>query len=95
MYDWTDLDRAPRVLSDTELDFPAHLLKRRARGKIVLSVNLTREGDVADVQIDSSTLSRFNDFVLGEVEKWKFTPPTRRGRPVKARTHVPLNIRIQ
>ena len=95
VYDWTDLDQAPRVLSDTELDFPAHLLKRRARGKIVLSVNLTREGDVADVQIDSSTLSRFNDFVLGEVEKWKFTPPTRRGRPVKARTHVPLNIRIQ
>jgi TonB family protein len=95
VYDWTDLDRAPSVLSDTELDFPEHLRKRRARGKIVLSVDLTREGEVAEAQIDSSTLSRFNDFVLGEVGKWRFTPPRRLGRPVKARTRVPLNIRIR
>jgi TonB family protein len=94
VYDWTDLDQAPRVLSDTQFDFPEYLLKRRTRGKIVLSVDLTREGDVAGAQIDSSTLSRFNDYVLGEVQKWKFTPPTRAGRPVKARTQVPLNIRV-
>jgi TonB family protein len=95
IYETADLDRPPRVLSDTQLDFPERLLKRRTRGKIVLSVNLSREGDVVDAQVDSSTLSRFDDFVLGEVEKWKFTPPTRSGRPVKARTQVPLNIRIQ
>ncbi len=95
VYEWTDLDGAPRMLSDTELDFPDHLLRRRTRGKIVLSVHLSHEGEVVDAQIESSTLSRFNDFVVGEVEKWKFTPPTRQGRPVKARTQVPLHIRIQ
>ena len=95
VYEWTDLDRVPRTLSDTKLDFPDHLLRRRSRGKIVLSVHLSREGEVVDARIESSTLSRFNDFVLGEVEKWKFTPPTRQGRPVQARTQVPLNIRIQ
>jgi membrane peptidoglycan carboxypeptidase len=95
VYEIADLDRAPRVLSDTQFDFPERLLARRARGKIILSVDLSREGDVVDAWIDSSNLSRFNDFILGEVEQWKFTPPTRHGNPVNARTHVPLNIRIQ
>jgi TonB family protein len=95
VYEAADLDGAPSVLSDTQFDFPQHLLRRRARGKIVLSVNLSREGDVVDAQIASSNLSRFNDFVLGEVEQWKFTPPKRRGRRVKARTRIPLNIRVQ
>jgi TonB family protein len=95
VYEWTDLDRIPRTLSDTQFDFPEHLLRRRARGKIVLSVHLSRQGDVLNAQIESSTMSRFNDFVLGEVEKWKFTPPTRQGRPVEAMTRVPLKIRIE
>lgn len=95
VYDVTDLDRVPQVVGDTTLDFPDHLLRRRTRGRIVLSVDLSREGEVVDVQIDSSTLLRFNDFVVDEVGTWKFTPPVRNGRVVKARTQVPLNIRIQ
>jgi TonB family protein len=95
VYDVAELDGAPRVLSDTDLHFPDHLLKRRARGRIVLSVDLDRDGEVVNARIDSSTLSRFNDFVLGEVGTWKFTAPTRNGRSVKATTQVPLNIRIQ
>ena len=49
-------------------------------------MHLSREGEVVDVQIDSSTLLRFNDFDLGEVGTWKFTPPTRNGHFMKART---------
>jgi outer membrane biosynthesis protein TonB len=50
---------------------------------------------VLDVKVDSSSLPAFDDFVRGEVAKWRFTPPTRQGLPVKAQARLPIPIQIQ
>ena len=51
-------------------------------------------GEVLDVQIASSDLPDFSDFVSREVRSWKFTPPTRAGRPVRATARLPIPIHI-
>lgn len=94
-YELAELDAPPRPVGDTAMEFPPSLERRRIRGRIVVLVELGREGEVEDAHIDSSSLASFDDFVLGEVRKWRFTPPTREGRPVKARARVPLEIRIR
>ncbi len=91
----SDLDEVPRPLGFQDFEFPPQLLREKADGEIVLLVDLNPEGQVLDVQIDSSDLPAFEQFVASEVRSWIFSPPTRRGRPVAARARLPIPIRIE
>ena len=92
--DFSNLDQIPRPIGVTGLNFPRRLKKKKVSGEIVLLLKLDETGRVLDVQIDSSDLPSFNNFVLGEVSDWRFTPPTQMGRPVKAEARLPIPIRI-
>jgi TonB family protein len=92
--DFSDLDQMPRPVGVSGFNFPRRLRKDPVSGRIVLLLKLDEDGDVLDVEVDSSTLPRFNDFVLEEVRQWKFTPPTQGGRPVKAKARLPIPINI-
>jgi protein TonB len=93
-FDFSDLDQVPRPIGVTGFNFPSRLRKEKVNGKLVLLLKLDENGEVIDVQLDSSTLPAFNGFVLGEVKRWKFTPPTKSGQPVKAKARLPIPIRI-
>jgi protein TonB len=92
--DFSDLDQMPRPIGVAGLDFPRRLKTRKVSGRIVLLLKLNEEGEVLDVQIDSSNLPRFDAFVLGEVKRWRFTPPTQNGQPVKAKARLPIPINV-
>jgi protein TonB len=92
--DFSQLDQTPRPVGVFGFNFPRRLLREPARGRIVLLIKLSHAGEVLDVQIDSSNLPRFDDFVVGEVKGWKFTPPTKNGQPVNAVARLPIPIRI-
>jgi TonB family protein len=92
--DFADLDQRPRPIGVFGFNFPRRLLKDKVRGKIVLLLKLNHLGEVLDVQVESSNLPKFDDFVLGEVKDWRFTPPTQQGRPVQAKARLPIPIRI-
>jgi protein TonB len=93
--DFASLDQVPRPVGVSGFNFPPRLLKKKVSGKIILMLKLNQEGKVLDVQIDSSTLPEFDDFVLGQVKRWKFTPPTQKGRPVQAQARLPIPINIR
>ncbi len=92
--DFSNLDQVPRPIGVTGLNFPPRLLRKKVSGKIVLMLKLSSEGKVMDVEVASSTLPAFDDFVSGEVRRWKFTPPTQQGRPVNAQARLPIPIQI-
>jgi protein TonB len=92
--DFSDLDQVPRPIGVSGFNFPRRLRKDPVSGRIVLLLKLDEDGDVLEVEVDSSTLPNFNDFVLKEVKQWKFTPPTQGGRPVKAKARLPIPINI-
>lgn len=93
--DFSQLDQNPRPIGVFGFNFPRRLLKEKANGRIVLLVKLSAEGKVLDVEVSSSNLPRFDDFVLREVRGWKFTPPTKEGKPVNAVARLPIPIRIR
>jgi protein TonB len=93
--DFSDLDQIPRPIGVSGFDFPRRLRKKKVNGRIVLMLKLDEGGNVLDVQLDSSNLPDFDKFVLGEVARWKFTPPTQQGRPVKAQARLPIPINIR
>jgi len=92
--DFSQLDQVPRPVGVFGFNFPRHLLKEKANGRIVLLIKLDHEGKVLDAEVFSSNLPRFNDFVVKEVRGWKFTPPTQNGQPVNAVARLPIPIRI-
>jgi TonB family protein len=87
--------QAPRLAAAASLEFPRELRRRKAHGEIVLLLELSERGEVLDARVDSSTLPRFDDFVVGAVRTWRFTPASRQGRPVQvqARLAIPITIR--
>jgi periplasmic protein TonB len=92
--DFSNLDQVPRPIGVTGLNFPQRLLKKKVNGRIVLLLKLSHEGKVVDVEVAASTLPDFDDFVAGEVKRWKFTPPTQQGKPVNAQARLPIPIQI-
>ena len=92
--DFSDLDQIPRPIGFTGFDFPRRLLKKKVSGKVVLLVKLDSDGSVLDVQVDSSSLPDFSDFVASEIGKQRFTAPTYQGQPVKAMARLPIPINI-
>ncbi len=92
--DFSDLDQIPRPIGVSGFNFPRRLKQKKVNGRVVLLIKLDEQGQVLDVQVDSSNLPAFDDFVRGEVKRWKFTPPTVQGRPVKAKARLPIPLRI-
>lgn len=91
---FSSLDQVPRPIGVSGFNFPRSLRRDPVNGRIVLLVSLSQDGEVLDVEIESSNLPRFNDFVVRQVRNWKFTPPTQQGQPVKATARLPIPIRI-
>jgi outer membrane biosynthesis protein TonB len=61
----------------------------------VLALELNRDGEVVALSVDSSNLPAFEKIVSKQVRSWKFTPPTRDGRPVEARAKLPISITLE
>jgi TonB family protein len=89
-----ELDEAPRPVSTARFDFPRDLLRRHVDGRVVVLLELSDRGEVLDASVESSSLPDFDPYVLEAVRAWRFTPPTRDGRPVHAQARLPIPIRI-
>jgi TonB family protein len=85
----------PRPVEGTRLSLPRRLLRKKADGRIVLLLQVSEEGRVLDVAVDSSDLPEFDTFVTDEVRRWSFHPPTRAGQPVLATARLPIPIRVE
>jgi protein TonB len=93
--DFSDLDQVPRPVAGSRLDFPNRLMRKSVSGQIVVLLKLGEDGEVLDVQLQQSDLPQFDDVVLGQVSKWRFTPPTQGGKPVRAQASLPIPIHIK
>jgi TonB family protein len=89
-----DLDRPPSPIGVAGLEFPRRLRRSPVDGEIVLLLEISEEGKVLDLQVASSDLPEFTKLVSRQVSSWRFTPPTRAGRPVKATARLPIPIHI-
>ena len=92
--DFSDLDQMPRPLPGSKLDFPRRLKRKPVNGRVVLLIQLSETGEVLESAVESSTLPEFEDLVAKLVKRWRFTPPTQNGSPVRAQARFPIPIRV-
>jgi periplasmic protein TonB len=92
--DFSELDQVPRPIGVVGFDFPRRLKEKPVSGTLVLMLKLDDKGEVLDAQLVSSDLPAFNDVVVSQIRRWRFTPPTKNGRPVHAQARLPIPINI-
>lgn len=92
--DFSDLDQMPRPMPGSSLDFPRRLKRKAVEGRVVLLIKLGEDGRVLETEVESSNLPEFESIVASEVGKWRFSPPTKDGTPVRAQARFPVPIRI-
>lgn len=92
--DFSDLDQTPRPLPGSNLDFPRRLKRKAVSGRVVLLIKLDEQGEVIEADVESSNLPDFDAIVVRQVGRWRFTPPTQDGQPVRAQARFPIPIRI-
>ena len=86
----------PRLLESSDIEFPRALRRRQVEGEIVLAVSLAPSGEIANIRVQESNVSkRFDEPVTEAVRGWRFAPSTRGGQPVagEVRLRIPIQIR--
>lgn len=87
-----DLDAIPTPLEAAAPPYPADLLKRGVRGSATVDFYIDETGAVRMAALQSADFWELGDLAVMAVNQWKFSPPTRHGRPVLVKVQQRFNF---
>jgi protein TonB len=77
-------DRDPLPLVRVEPQYPSQAQRRRLEGWVQISFTISTAGSVKDAAVVASSHSLFERSALQAVNKWKYQPQMRGGKPAEA-----------
>lgn len=87
--------KLPKAVYRTDPEYTERARKKKIRGSVVLSVIVTKEGNVRDAKITTSLDKDLDQQALNAVNKWQFEPATKDGKPVPIRMSVEVSFNVQ
>lgn len=76
--------------------YPSALLRKKIGGKVVVAATVDSTGAVTKVTIkQSSGQAELDKAVLAAVQKWKFKPGSRDGKPVQSNCLIPYTFEVK
>jgi periplasmic protein TonB len=94
IFEISDLDQTPRMLQGNRPVYPSDQLRQRSEGSVRLRVLLDENGSLQVQSILSSTHSAFERPAVVAAESFRYTPPTKNGRPARTVFVLPIEFRI-
>jgi len=94
IFEVRDLDAPPRPVRQTPPEYPYRLRQEGVTGTVRLIVVIDETGAVVDATVQSSAHRDFERNAVDAALRWRFTPPTRNGQPVRARYVLPLTFSL-
>ncbi len=82
----------PTVVEHVDAVYPQDKLPQAIDTNVEVLVTVERDGSVGDVKISVSGGDAFDNAALAAVRRWRFTPATRAGVPIRARIRVPFHF---
>jgi TonB family protein len=82
---------APRIVSRVAPTYPEEARKAKIGGTIVLFVEITTSGTVANVVVLQGLGKGMDESAVSAMKQWKFAPATKDGRPVAVMMTVEMN----
>jgi len=78
------------------MDYPVAARRRGAEGSVTVRMLIGTEGRVRQAKVVHVTgHESFRRAVTDSIYQWRFTKPTRNGKPVKARIEITINFRLR
>ena len=87
-------DRLPQPVAQPSPAYPFDLRKAQIEGDVLIIFTVTREGQVADPQVVSSSNWMFRDLTLAAIKKWQYTPALKDGHPVSIKVSQSFAFRV-
>ncbi|HSV99987.1 MAG TPA: energy transducer TonB [Sedimentisphaerales bacterium] len=95
VFELADLDEKPRPLMPLRLIYPSQARIRKLEGIVVVEFIVLPDGGVRDTKVISSQPGEvFNEAAVQAVERWRFAPGTKEGKPVSARVRQKVEFRL-
>ena len=94
LFDIGDLDRVPRRLSGINPPYPRDMQRQRITGEVRLVLIIDETGSVQVQEVAETPHPGFIDPVVNAVRTWKFEPPVKDGKRVRARYILPLDFSL-
>lgn len=88
------LDKTPKRLDKTIVEYPKRMLKLGVEGDVRLSVLILENGEVRVEKVLNSTNNFFSEKAISAASRFVYETPMRDGKPVKARFVLPIPFRI-
>ena len=88
------LDNSPRTRSQVAPSYPAAERSAGITGDVWVEFVVGEEGRVQSAKVVKSSHAAFEPATLRAVEKWRFEPGKKNGRPVKFRMVVPVQFNL-
>ena len=88
------MEYAPEPIVGDPPVHPEPLLKRELPGEAVLEFTIDEEGNVKEVEVKSATNVGFAHAARSAIQKWKYKPMRKNGRPVSVRAIQRFVFRI-
>ena len=84
----------PHVIYDPEPEYSKEAREAKVEGTVVLKFILTAEGKPHDIKVIKSLRSDLDQKAIDAVNKWKFEPATKDGKPVAVQLMVQVDFRL-
>ncbi len=94
IFNVADLDRQPQPIFRPSPVFPYEMKREYSEASVVAEFIITTKGAVVSPRAISAQNRRFEEAALLALEKWKFRPGYKAGRPVNTRTQITIYFRV-
>ncbi len=85
-------DVPPRVLEGLRPEYPALEASRRQKGFVSIICTISVEGRASGFEIESMTNPAFAYEAARAIQKWRWAPALKDGRPVVQKVRVPMHF---
>jgi TonB family protein len=82
----------PSVVEHVDAVYPPGKLQQGVDTTVEVLVTVERDGTVGGAEIATSGGEEFDAAALAAVRRWRFSPATRAGKPIRARIRVPFHF---
>lgn len=91
-----DMDSPPTPVNRMPPQYPSALLKKGIGGKVVVSCVVDMKGNITSSKIkQSSGHAELDKAALQAVQRWKFKPARRGGKPIQATCNIPFTFEVK
>ena len=85
---------APALISKIEPEYSEEARKAKFQGAVILSIVVDERGIARDIRIVRALGLGLDEKAIEAVQKWKFRPGVKDGRPVPVTAQVEVNFRL-